>query len=146
MRRATAKFSDMLPVCADILDLGHRQVPEFVLKLCQAYYRLGRQTQLFKDRQFFGLRDFYNLLRYIKRHEPDFSFSDSVLLWALCRNFNGVSREEFVAVAREFFSVVGYTMPEHTPSPVHCLSKALHDPASTVGSMNGTAGGECRYI
>lgn len=78
---------------------------EFVANLVPAYDSLMRRD---KFRHFFGLRDFIHFISYLKRKRKEM-LSPQLVMKALERNFNGVSKKDFDAIAKIFLHRVSLT-------------------------------------
>ena len=69
-------------------------------------------TLMSKERfaRFFGLRDFINFISYLRRKREEM-LNPQLVMEALERNFNGVSREDFHYICRLFLRAVGDLVP-----------------------------------
>ena len=71
---------------------------EFIANLVPAYDSLMRRQ---KFKQFFGLRDFIHFISYLKRKRREM-LSPQLVVEALERNFNGVSKKDFDSILKIF--------------------------------------------
>lgn len=71
---------------------------EFIANLVPAYDSLMRRE---KFKQFFGLRDFIHFISYLKRKRREM-LSPQLVVEALERNFNGVSKKDFDSILKIF--------------------------------------------
>ena len=75
---------------------------DFIANLVPAYDGLMRSE---KFKQFFGLRDFIHFISYLKRKREEM-LSPQLVMEALERNFNGVSKKDFDFICRLFLQRV----------------------------------------
>ena len=75
---------------------------EFIANLVPAYDALMKQD---KYRKFFGLRDFIHFISYLKRKQ-DWMLSPQLVVKALERNFNGLSKKDFDFICQLFLQGV----------------------------------------
>ena len=76
---------------------------DMVASFCPAYEAIMRNTRF---SSFFGLRDFIHFISYLRRKRMEM-LSPQLVMEALERNFNGVSKEEFNYICKLFLRVVG---------------------------------------
>ena len=75
---------------------------EIVASFCPAYEALMNRRKL---KRFFGLRDFIHFISYLRRKRLTM-MSPQLVMEALERNFNGVSREDFQYISKLFLRAV----------------------------------------
>jgi len=95
--------------------------------LCEAYFEL---KQSHKDSRMFELRDFYHLLRYIRRNSMHGAITADLVIRGLNRNFNGISKKEFKKLVHIFSEKLKGVLPikvNSNTSILETLTESLND-------------------
>lgn len=97
-----------------------RKDMEIVASFCPAYEALMAKPRFAR---FFGLRDFINFISYLRRKRLEM-LSPQLVMEALERNFNGVSKEDFHFICKLFLRAVSRQSAINKLS-YQCLSNEL---------------------
>ena len=117
-------------------------------RFCDRYLKLMTKEEF---KKFFGLRDFIYFIRYLRRHR-DAAFGteqrsmSQLVLMALERNFNGISKPLFTDLASSFLSALDEPKSLaqlKTRNVAQILKDSLKDHLEAKGELGGDA--EVRY-
>ena len=82
---------------------------DLIVKFCPLYHKFMERSEF---RRFYGLRDFIHFINFLKRNRGKKGITETVVMHALERNFNG--HKMFDQIAREFLGVVSIYMYMYT--------------------------------
>eukprot|EP01129_Flabellula_baltica_P004675 TRINITY_DN1646_c0_g1_i4.p1 TRINITY_DN1646_c0_g1~~TRINITY_DN1646_c0_g1_i4.p1 ORF type:complete len:4926 (+),score=974.20 TRINITY_DN1646_c0_g1_i4:1136-14779(+) len=141
VRRDDPDVTDLIQLARGCLDIDIDEQSKVIERLCKAFSSVLKHYVVDgKDKHFYGLRDFYHLLRYIKRKETEgISFTPQIVFEALERNMNGIV--EFDKMAKTFFETLGWSMSDilKKRNTIDIIKDSINDKAPQSSNLNDSA-------